>query len=130
LKHVADWPQKLDHIGIGVTDLAASSHFYQHALQPIGISQIGASQTHAAFGIGPMPYLTIRLVDTAGAAVHVALTADSRAAIDAFYAAGLAAGGRDNGAPGLRPDYHSNYYAAFLLDPDGHNIELVKHSPE
>ena len=77
-----------------------------------------------------MPYLTIRRVDRLSGAVHLALLADERAQVEAFHAAAMAAGGVDNGAAGSRPDYHAHYYAAFVLDPDGHNIELVKHRPE
>jgi catechol 2,3-dioxygenase-like lactoylglutathione lyase family enzyme len=113
-----------------VTDLDASVRFYRAALAPVGISQLGAGDRHAAFGIGAMPYLIIRLAAAVSAPVHVAFIADQRADVDAFHAAAIAAGGADNGAPGLRPDYHAAYYAAFVLDPDGHNIEVVKHTPE
>lgn len=124
------WPDKLDHIGLPVTDVAASSRFYREALAPIGISQLGASDHHAAFGIGSMPYLIIRRADAVSAPMHVAFKADKRVEVDEFHAAALAVGGTDNGAPGLRPDYHASYYGAFVLDPDGHNIEVVKHAPE
>jgi catechol 2,3-dioxygenase-like lactoylglutathione lyase family enzyme len=124
------WPHKLDHIGIRVSDLAASKKFYTRALQPIGISLLGSSEQHAAFGTGPMPYLTVRLTDQPPVSVHVAFVAETRAQVDAFYAAALGAGGTDNGPPGLRPDYHPDYYGAFVRDPDGHNIEVVKHTPE
>ena len=127
---MAEWPHKLDHIGLPVTDLDASVRFYRAALAPVGISQLGAGDRHAAFGIGAMPYLIIRLAAAVSAPVHVAFIADHRADVDAFHAAAIAAGGADNGAPGLRPDYHAAYYAAFVLDPDGHNIEAVKHTPE
>jgi catechol 2,3-dioxygenase-like lactoylglutathione lyase family enzyme len=77
-----------------------------------------------------MPYLTLRLSMTTPAPVHLAFIADNRAQVDAFYRAALAAGGTDHGAPGLRPAYHAHYYGAFVLDPDGHNIEVVQHQPE
>ena len=124
------WPHKLDHIGIPVTDLAASMHFYTQALAPVGMTLLGTGERHAAFGIKPMPYMTIRVTDQAPASVHVAFIAETRAQVDAFYTAALAAGGTDHGRPGLRPDYHPDYYGAFVLDPDGHNIEVVKHAPE
>ncbi|MEJ2138526.1 MAG: VOC family protein [Gammaproteobacteria bacterium] len=127
---MADWPHKLDHLGLPVTDLDASVRFYRAALAPVGISQLGAGDRHAAFGIGAMPYLIIRLAAAVSAPVHVAFIADQRADVDAFHAAAVAAGGADNGVAGLRPDYHAAYYAAFVLDPDGHNIEVVKHTPE
>ena len=123
-------PHKLDHIGIRVSDLNASKTFYMSALEPVGISLLGTSERHAAFGIGQMPYLTVRLTDKVPVSVHVAFVAEQRSQVDAFHAAALAAGGADNGPPGLRPEYHPDYYAAFVLDPDGHNIEVVKHTPE
>jgi catechol 2,3-dioxygenase-like lactoylglutathione lyase family enzyme len=122
-------PLKLDHIGLRVTDLEKSKHFYCAALAPLGMQLIGESDTHAAFGIAPMPYLTIRLAEHVSGPTHVAFLAESREQVDAFHMAGVNAGGTDGGTPGLRPDYHENYYAAFVLDPDGHNIELVKHTP-
>ena len=120
---------KLDHIGLRVTDLAVSTTFYAAALAPLGMSRIGGSEQHAAFGIGHMPYLTIRLADTVVGPTHVAFLASSHAEVDAFHAAALAVGGCDEGAPGLRPEYHEHYYGAFVCDPDGHNIELVVHKP-
>jgi len=120
----------LDHISIPVSNLADSKAFYSQALAPIGFGLLGESDRHAAFGFSHMPYLIVRLAEVAPESVHVAFTADTRAQVDAFHAAALAAGGTDNGAPGLRPDYHPDYYAAFVLDPDGHNIEVVKHQAE
>ena len=121
---------KLDHIGLPVTSLDKSKAFYTAALAPLGMSLLGESDNHAAFGIGHMPYLSIRLAERVAGSTHVAFLADSRAQVDAFHLAGINAGGTDAGAPGLRPDYHEHYYAAFVRDPDGHNIELVKHTPE
>lgn len=119
----------LDHIGIGVTDLARSKAFYIRALAPLRIrvmldleSWIGMGhKDHAEFWFGR--------VEAVGAPIHVAFTARSRAEVRAFYDAALAAGGKDNGAPGLRPHYHADYYGAFVLDPDGHNVEAVCHAP-
>jgi len=123
----------LDHVGFGVSDYARSKSFYQQALAPLGITvvmEVTPQQTggHAAAGFGKQgkPFFWIGGGDVA-ARVHVAFAADSRAEVDAFHRAALAAGGRDNGAPGLRPHYHPNYYGAFVLDPDGHNIEAVCH---
>ncbi|MAF82882.1 MAG: hypothetical protein CL797_02115 [Chromatiales bacterium] len=120
----------LDHISIPVSNLADSKAFYSQALVPIGFGLLGESERHAAFGFSHMPYLIVRLAEVAPESVHIAFTADTRAQVDAFHTAALAAGGTDNGAPGLRPDYHPDYYAAFVLDPDGHNIEVVKHQAE
>jgi catechol 2,3-dioxygenase-like lactoylglutathione lyase family enzyme len=123
----------LDHMGFGVSDYARSKSFYERALAPLGISvvmEVTPEQTggHSAVGFGGdnKPYFWIAGGDVA-ARVHVAFAANSRAEVDAFYQAALAAGGRDNGGPGLRPHYHPNYYGAFVLDPDGHNIEAVSH---
>lgn len=127
----------IDHIGITVGDFQAGKQFYAKALAPIGYSlvmEVSAEQTGhnaaAGFGVPPKPDFWI-----AGGApnvppVHVAFRVSSRALVRAFHAAALAAGGRDNGGPGLRPHYHPHYYGAFVLDPDGHNIEAVCHEPE
>jgi catechol 2,3-dioxygenase-like lactoylglutathione lyase family enzyme len=124
----------LDHIGIAVSDYAQSKQFYIHALSPLGIDvvmEVTAEQTGGdpgcGFGSGGKPYLWISPGTVAH--VHVAFTAQTRRDVDSFYKLALAAGGRDNGAPGLRPHYHANYYGAFVLDPDGHNIEAVCHAP-
>ena len=124
----------LDHIGIGVTDFARSKNFYIHALLPLGIDvvmDVTAEQTgdHPACGMGSdgKPYFWLSPGPVARN--HVAFTAKTRADVDSFYKSAMAAGGTDNGAPGLRPHYHANYYGAFVLDPDGHNIEAVCHAP-
>ena len=127
---MTSFPHKIDHIGIPVRDISVSKHFYAQALAPVGMAMLGASERHAAFGIEPMPNLIIRLTDQRPVSVHLAFVAETRAQVDAFYAAALVAGGTDHGGPGLRPDYHPDYYGAFVLDPDGHNIEMVKHAPE
>jgi catechol 2,3-dioxygenase-like lactoylglutathione lyase family enzyme len=123
----------LDHIGFGVSNYERSKAFYTRALAPLGISvvmEVTPEQTgdHSAAGFGNdrKPYFWIARGDVT-ANVHVAFVANSRADVDAFYRAALAAGGRDNGPPGLRPHYHASYYAAFVLDPDGHNVEAVCH---
>jgi len=126
----------IDHTGVTVSDYAKSKAFYLAALAPIGytlLAELSAAVTGhadvAGFGEAPKPDFWI----SSGAAnkppVHVAFRVPSRSVVDAFHRAALVAGGRDNGAPGLRPHYHPNYYGAFVLDPDGHNIEAVCHQP-
>jgi catechol 2,3-dioxygenase-like lactoylglutathione lyase family enzyme len=120
----------LDHVTIGVVDLERSKAFYDRALTPLGIERLYAEgETFAGYGIGRKAFFWIGLRDRVGSGVHVAFTAADRAAVDAFHVAALAAGGRDNGRAGLRPQYHANYYGAFALDLDGHNIEAVCHQP-
>ncbi|MBP3985137.1 VOC family protein [Pseudoxanthomonas helianthi] len=126
----------LDHVGIPVSDFARAKAFYAQSLAPLGIGlvmevtpeQTGNGST-AGFGSEGKPYFWFGDDGRPSLHTHVAFVADSRAKVDAFHAAALAAGGRDNGAPGLRPHYHENYYGAFVLDPDGHNIEAVCHLP-
>lgn len=125
----------LDHVGIGVSDFARAKAFYDKAMAPLGIAlvmEVTAEQTGdqpaCGFGSEGKPYFWFGGAPDI-ARCHIAFTAKDRAAVDAFYKAGLAAGGKDNGAPGLRPHYHANYYGAFVMDPDGHNIEAVCHSP-
>lgn len=125
----------LDHIGIPVSDFARAKAFYSQALAPLGISvvmEVTAEMTGngaaAGFGRGRKPDFWIGEDERVGR-THVAFAAQSRAEVDAFYAAAIAAGGRDNGPPGLRPHYHPDYYGAFVLDPDGHNVEAVCHRP-
>lgn len=126
----------IDHTGIVVSDFQKSRQFYSQALAPIGYSllmEVSAAETGrgdaAGFGVAPKPDFWIGSGTPNVPPVHVAFRAPSRAQVDAFYQAALAAGGRDNGAPGLRAHYHPNYYGAFVLDPDGHNIEAVCHDP-
>jgi catechol 2,3-dioxygenase-like lactoylglutathione lyase family enzyme len=127
----------LDHFGINVSDFARSKAFYEKALAPLGITVAMEYATWCGFGRGGKPELWIgqgvasfqtpdqvRVITP----THVALVARSRAEVDAFYAAAMAAGGRDHGAPGIRAQYHPNYYGAFVLDPDGHNVEAVIHT--
>jgi catechol 2,3-dioxygenase-like lactoylglutathione lyase family enzyme len=118
----------IDHVTVGVSDLARSRDFYEHALVPLGFSQIGEwreGDEEIEFGLEEAPNFAISTAYATGAPVHVAFAADRREQVDAFHAAAIAAGGRDNGAPGLRPEYSEGYYAAFVIDPDGHNIEAV-----
>jgi catechol 2,3-dioxygenase-like lactoylglutathione lyase family enzyme len=125
-----------DHVGFGVSDLARSRSFYERALAPLGIAvqmEVTSEQTggYEGLGFGPpgRPLFWIGTGEALRGSLHVAFAAADRSAVDAFHRAALDAGGRDNGAPGLRPHYHPNYYGAFVLDPDGHNIEAVCHSP-
>ena len=125
----------IDHIGLQVRDLARATRFYLAALAPLGLGivmEVSAEETggHAAVGFGAegKPFFWIGAGAPASGPLHVAFAAKTRAAIDAFYAAALQAGGTDNGPPGLRPHYHVNYYATFVRDPDGNNIEAVCHA--
>ena len=127
----------LDHIGFPVADFARSKAFYETALKPLGyglVMEVTRAETGGAYegaGFGDKkPYFWIGSGLPLTGKLHVAFVAKDRAAVDAFYKAAMKAGGRDNGAPGLRPEYHENYYAAFVLDPDGHNIEAVTHAAE
>ncbi len=112
----------LDHIGLRVKDPRASARFYSAVLEPLGFV---ADASGSGFGPPGAPGLWLHEAAKAGPGVHVAFVAQDRAAVDRFHAAGLGAGGRDNGKPGLRADYSPTYYAAFLLDPDGNNVEAV-----
>src|SRR5437763_15551895 len=119
----------IDHIGVGVRDFEASVDFYTRALAPLGFEQVAfddADNRSAAFGVRGRDDFWIHEGRPAGR-MHVAFDAESREAVDAFHAAALEAGGRDNGAPGLRPEYSDSYYAAYILDPNGNNIEAVFH---
>ena len=125
----------LDHVGFAVADADRSKRFYEAALAPLGITLImtatpGETEsggTAHGFGSDGKPYFWVGDNERVGEGTHVAFTANTRADVDAFYEAALAAGGKDNGAPGIRPHYHPNYYAAFVHDPDGLNIEAVCH---
>ena len=127
----------IDHTGVVVSDFDKSAAFYKQALAPIGyvlLMEVSAEQTGsnpaAGFGVPPKPDFWIAGGTPNQPPVHVAFRVTSHELVDAFYAAALAAGGRDNGPPGVRPHYHPDYYGAFVLDPDGHNIEAVCHLPE
>ena len=116
-----------DHVALPVRDLARSRSFYETALQPFGV-RVVENPHGPGFALGDQDFW-IGERDVS-AAVHVAFAAPDRDTVDAFHAAALEAGGVDNGRPGLRPHYHSGYYAAFVLDPDGNNIEAVFHGDE
>lgn len=118
----------LDHVSLRVADFPASLAFYKAAFEPLGIRLLyGDNATYAGFGFAPQAFFWINVSGTPGTGTHIAFPAESRAAVDAFYRAALAAGARDNGAPGLRPHYHPDYYAAFVFDLDGYNLEAVCH---
>jgi catechol 2,3-dioxygenase-like lactoylglutathione lyase family enzyme len=117
----------LDHVGVPVSDFERSKRFYAQALSPLGYELIMEPSVSAAgFGRRGKPDFWIGQGDP-GQPFHIAFAAEDRVTVDAFYEAAMAAGGRDNGGPGLRPHYHANYYGAFVLDPDGNNIEAVCH---
>ena len=126
----------LDHITFGVTDFERSTAFYDRAFAPLDLKRLfDVPLEHSggvrATGYGDSrPWFWIAEQDATKGKLHIALRAKTRTEVDAFYAAALAAGGRDNGAPGIRAHYHPNYYGAFVLDPDGHNIEAVCHSAQ
>ncbi len=119
----------IDHITLHVSSCEQSKRFFERALAPLGYAVLMDFGAFAGLGIPGKPDFWIAQGD-ALAPTHVAFASSGRAEVDAFYAAALAAGGRDNGAPGLRPQYHPNYYGAFVLDPDGNNIEAVFHGAE
>src|SRR6185503_12052779 len=112
-----------DHIGLKVKDVAGSVDFYTAALAPLGCELASRDDSGAGFGPPGEPALWLYRAAATGPGTHIAFSAPNRAAVDHFHAAGLAAGGRDNGPPGLRLDYSPSYYAAFLIDPDGNNVE-------
>jgi catechol 2,3-dioxygenase-like lactoylglutathione lyase family enzyme len=125
----------IDHVGFPVSDYARAKTFYVQALAPLGyalimeVNQIENDAPAAGFGVDGKPDFWIGGEGGLERPLHVAIVAQSRAGVDAFYRAALAAGGKDHGAPGPRPQYHAHYYAAFVLDPDGHNIEAVCRGP-
>ena len=123
----------IDHIGLAVTDIGRSRAFYEAALKPLGYRFIHDTATEAGglavmFGVGDEVDFIIADNERPGEGNHVAFRSQTRAEVDAFHAAALAAGGKDNGGPGLRPQYGATYYAAFVIDPDGFNIEAVCHA--
>ncbi len=122
----------LDHVGFGVSDYERSKAFYERALAPLGLTLLMEPVAGAAgFGANGKPFFWI---ETRGPAVrgglHVAFAVERRETVDAFHAAALEAGATDNGGPGVREIYHPNYYGAYVLDPDGNNIEAVCHQPQ
>ena len=128
----------IDHFGFGVSDYERIKAFYTRALAPLGITlvmEVTPEQTPGkvwacGFGRSGKPEFWIGSDGKTTPPMHIAFLAESRAEVHAFYDAALRAGGRDNGPPGLRPQYHPNYYGAFVFDPDAHNIEAVCHGPE
>ena len=126
----------IDHTGVDCSDAARSRRFYEQALGALGYGLLMAVPPEFAggavvvgFGVPPKPDFWLHQGTPQKPRVHIAFQADSRARVDAFHAAALAAGGTDNGPPGLRPHYHKDYHGAFVLDPDGHNIEACCHTP-
>jgi len=126
----------IDHLGISVRDFEQSRAFYLAALAPLGITtimqpplELTGGKRVAGLGSGGKPYFWIH-EGQPGEGTHLALRADTRAQVDAFHQAALAAGAKDNGEPGLRPHYHPDYYGAFVIDPNGINLEAVCHRPE
>lgn len=128
----------LDHVGFAVTDAERSRAFYEQALAPLGLTLImtvpaeenGSGGTAHGFGTEANPFFWVGDNEKVGEGTHVAFRTKTRAEVDAFHAAALLAGGRDNGGPGLRPNYGPHYYAAFVYDPDGMNLEAVCHGAE
>ena len=120
----------IDHVVLNVSDYAASKRFYDGALEPLGFAVVMEFEGMCGWGRDGKPWLWVAERGETSRGAHVAIRADSRAQVDAFHAAALAAGGRDNGPPGVREHYHANYYSAFAIDPDGNNIEAVIHTPE
>lgn len=125
----------IDHTGLSASDFAKSKAFYTAALKPLGYGllmefdeKVTGTTKVAGFGVDGKPDFWISQGQPNRPAIHVAFAAVDRKTVEAFYQAAIAAGGKDNGAPGLRPHYHPNYYGAFVLDPDGHNIEAVCHA--
>jgi catechol 2,3-dioxygenase-like lactoylglutathione lyase family enzyme len=122
-----------DHVKFGVSDYAASKVFFLAALEPLGVAIV--SEGAPTYGVelsrdGGDVSLCLFQTQDRPAPLHLAFTAENRQQVEAFHRAALAAGGKDNGAPGLRPHYHANYFAAFVIGPDGHNVEVVCHKPE
>jgi len=121
-----------DHVKFGVSDYAASKAFFVKALEPLGVAIVGEGlPTYGVELCGKgNASLCLFQTDERPAHIHLAFTAETRQQVNAFYRAALEAGGKDNGAPGLRPNYHASYYAAFVIGPDGHNIEAVCHAAD
>jgi catechol 2,3-dioxygenase-like lactoylglutathione lyase family enzyme len=125
----------IDHTGVGVSDFQKSKAFYLKALASLGYQLLKelptsiAPQGVAGLGVPPFPDFWVTGGQMSLSSRHIAFRASSRAQVDDFYKAAMAAGGRDNGPPGIRAHYHPGYYAAFVLDPDGYNIEAVCHGP-
>jgi catechol 2,3-dioxygenase-like lactoylglutathione lyase family enzyme len=119
----------IDHVAFYVSDLDRSRKFYEQALEPLGYVVAFEMEGMVGYGSGGRPRLGIRVGEEPSRNAHVAIAADDHDAVDAFYAAAMAAGGQDNGGPGVREHYHPTYYAAFVRDPDGNNVEVVSWDP-
>ena len=119
----------IDHIGFAVSDFEKSKQFYAQSLAPLGIQLVMEVEGWAGFGKDNKPEFWFGPGGKVQPPMHIAFSADNREQVDQYYQAALAAGGKDNGAPGIRAIYHPNYYGAFVYDPDGHNIEAVCHKP-
>ncbi len=119
-----------DHVVFGVSDYAASKAFFLKALEPIGIAVVQEGPLGIEMSADGKTSLCLFQTEEKPAYLHLAFRAENRRQVEAFHRAALAAGGKDHGAPGLRPQYHANYYAAFVIGPDGHNIEVVCQGPE
>lgn len=119
-----------DHVGIGVSNVSESKAFFLAALAPLGVEVVKEGAYGVGIGKNGKPAFWLHEASVVAGAIHLAFVAESRKQVDAFHEAALAAGGTDNGAPGLRPHYHSSYYGAFVIGPDGHNVEAVCHQPE
>jgi catechol 2,3-dioxygenase-like lactoylglutathione lyase family enzyme len=119
-----------DHVAIGVSDYEASKAFFLKALAPLGVAVVQEGPLGVEISPKGQSSLCLFQTEEKPAHLHLAFTAQSRQQVDDFHRAALEAGGRDNGAPGLRPSYHAHYYAAFVIGPDGHNVEVVCHVPE
>ncbi len=123
-------PITLDHIGFNVTDFQKTKAFLLAALEPLGIGVVKEAEGWAMLGKPGRPQFWFGSFGKSPGPIHIAFAAQSRAQVRAFYDAALKAGGKDNGAPGIRAQYHPDYYGAFVIGPDGHNIEAVCHTPE
>lgn len=119
-----------DHVVFGVTDYEASKEFFLEALEPIGIAVLAEDSLGIELSADGKASLCFRQTEEKPAHLHLAFAAENRQQVDAFHRAALAAGAKDNGAPGIRPNYSGRYYAAFVIGPDGHNIEMVCHESE
>jgi catechol 2,3-dioxygenase-like lactoylglutathione lyase family enzyme len=116
----------LDHVTIGVEDIERSLRFYDQALRPLGVARLyGDGNRFAGYGVNPKAFFWIGVRNSPQTGSHIAFAANDRATVDRFHEAAIAAGGKDNGRPGIRAHYDPDYYGAFVLDPDGHNIEAV-----
>ena len=119
-----------DHVVFGVSDYGASKAFFLKALEPLGVSVVLEGPLGVEMSAKDQASLCLYQTEEKPAHLHLAFKAENRQQVEAFHRAALRAGGKDNGAPGLRPHYHANYFAAFVIGPDGHNIEVVCHEPD